>query len=40
VVNKNEPIISKGSSVLWEFACDLIEKAASEGYLEIKKDTQ
>ena len=38
VVNKNEPIISKGSSVLWEFARDLIEKAASEGYLEIKKD--
>ena len=39
VVNKNGPIISKGSSVLWEFARDLIEKAASEGYLEIKKDT-
>jgi len=38
VVNKNEPIISKGSSVLWEFARDLIEKAVSEGYLEIKKD--
>ena len=38
VVNKNGPIISKGSSALWEFACDLIEKAASEGYLEIKKD--
>ena len=38
VVNKNEPIISKGSSVLWEFALDLIEKAVSEGYLEIKKD--
>ena len=37
VVNKNEPIISKGSSVLWEFARDLIEKAASEGYLKIKK---
>lgn len=37
VVNKNEPIISKGSSVLWEFARDLIDKAASEGYLEIKK---
>jgi putative hydrolase of HD superfamily len=38
VVNKNEPIISRGSSVLWEFARELIEKAASEGYLEIKKD--
>ena len=38
VVNKNGPLISKGSSALWEFACDLIEKAASEGYLEIKKD--
>jgi putative hydrolase of HD superfamily len=38
VVNKNEPIISKGSSVLWEFARELIEKATSKGYLEIKKD--
>jgi putative hydrolase of HD superfamily len=38
VVNKNEPIISKGSSVLWEFARELIEKAAAEGYLEIKID--
>ncbi len=36
VLRKNEPLISGGSSVLWEFASGLIYESVEKNYLQIK----